>query len=285
MIHQLLTLTRPLFVVDTETTGTQDARIVEIGFQQWEAEGLIKEWRSLVNPGIPIPPAVTKIHGISDETLKLCKKCGQFADRHPFDNQGTIISGQIEGPCLEFHPVPTFAQLAPHLARGFQACDYAGKNVKFDLRMLAAEFARVGVEWSYAAARIVDADRLEQLGEPRSLSDLYRKHVGEPGGAHQALADVRMTADLIAAQLRKYGKLPRDLDALHELQWPGVLDADGKFRIVNGVAICCFGKWRGRPMKDIEPGYWDWIIKNDFPADVKALASAAKLRKFPGEKE
>ena len=45
MIHQLLNLTRPLFVLDTETTGLDTAkdRIVELGFQQWIAEGMTKE--------------------------------------------------------------------------------------------------------------------------------------------------------------------------------------------------------------------------------------------------
>ena len=49
----------------------------------------------------------------------------------------------------------------------------------------------------------------------------------------------------------------------------------------NGVAVCQFGKWRGKSMRSIEASYWDWIIKSDFPADVKALASDAKLGKFP----
>ena len=36
MLHELLQLNRPLFVVDTETTGTDvnTDRIVEIGFQE-----------------------------------------------------------------------------------------------------------------------------------------------------------------------------------------------------------------------------------------------------------
>ena len=39
MIHQLLTLIRPLFSIDVESTGldTRNARIVELGFERWEA--------------------------------------------------------------------------------------------------------------------------------------------------------------------------------------------------------------------------------------------------------
>jgi uncharacterized protein (DUF3820 family) len=51
--------------------------------------------------------------------------------------------------------------------------------------------------------------------------------------------------------------------------------------MVNGVAVCQFGKHRGVAMQDIPTSYFDWILGADFPPDVKALASAAKLGKFP----
>ena len=63
----LISLSRPLICCDTETTGTdpQTARIVEIGFHLFEdvfpGDGPKKEWRSLVNPGVPIPESATKV--------------------------------------------------------------------------------------------------------------------------------------------------------------------------------------------------------------------------------
>lgn len=279
-IHKLLTLSRPLFLIDCETTGVnvKSDRIVELGFQQWTAEGMVKEWRSLIDPGVPIPADAVKTHGITDEMLKACRFCGQPAERHPLDNPETI-------PCLTFGPILTFAQLAPNLAIGFHDCDFAGKNVRFDLRILAAEMRRAGVGWSYAGSKIIDADRLEQLAVPRSLSHLHEKYVGRPhDGAHGALSDVRASATVIAAQLEAHENLPRDLALLHEAQWPGWLDDEGSFRMVNGVATCQFGRWRGRAMKDINKSYWDWILRSDFPADVKSLARNAKLGQFPEEK-
>lgn len=281
MIHLLLSLTRPLFLVDTETTGVdpQKDRIVEIGFQQWGAEGMVKEWRALVNPGIPIPASATKVHGITDAVFKVCRVCG--ADKEHGDVKNIVQYG--DGLlCDKFSPWPSFKDLAPNLAKGFTACDYAGKNVRFDLRLLAAEMARAGQAWGYAGARIIDADRLEQLAVPRDLGSLHEKYAGaKHDGAHGALSDVRASATVIAKQLEAHAALPRDLDALHAAQWPGWLCEDGAFRLVDGVATCQFGKWRGRAMRDIEASYWDWILKAEFPADVKALAAAAKLGKFP----
>ena len=65
------------------------------------------------------------------------------------------------------------------------------------------------------------------------------------------------------------------------MQWPGWLDDRGLFKIVNGVATCQFGKYRGKAMKEIPVTYWDWLITSDFSDQVKQLAAEAKLGKFP----
>ncbi len=311
MIHQLLNLTRPLFCFDCETTGTDVNvdRIVSFAFEEWGPEGLVREWKSLVNPGIPIPAGASKVHGIYDEDMLKCQACKKVIE-------GLGDACSCEKPERVFY----FHQLAPSLAKGFSECDFSGKNVRFDLRITSAEMARAGVPWSYKGARIVDGERLEQLAVPRTLSDLYAKYVKVPcsscngdvtadvdrvhcptcrgtgkvsaqlDGAHDALIDVRASTKVIVGQLEAHASLPRDLDELHAKQWPGWLDGDGKFRMVDGVP--CFGNWgkfAGRPMKDPEVGrpgrngesYWDFISKGTFSPDVKALASAAKLGKYP----
>ena len=319
MIHTLLSITRPLIVLDTETTGTDvnSDRIVEVGFQVWDATGMTKEWRSLVNPGVPIPAAATRVHGITDAEVNGCRDCGHSREAHT-----TTALNTGADPCSAFKSWPRFRDLATSLARGFFDCDYAGKNTRFDLRIVATEMQRAGQSWSYLGARIVDAERLEQLAVPRSLSHLHEKYVrkqcdecdgrgeyldapsnvldgstymtkchacdgtGTIGikhdGAHGALSDVRASTTVIVHQLQAHQTLSRDLDNLHAAQWPGWIDGEGKFRFVDGVP--CFsqwGKYANKPMRSAAVGYWDWLLKNDFSADVKALASAAKLGKFP----
>lgn len=279
MLHELLRLIRPLIVPDVETTGLNplDSRIIELGFQLWTAEGLKIEWRTLVQPGIPIPPASTAVHHITDAMVAACRVCGGGPKE-------TLQEDTCR--CEEFKPWPTFKEIAPRLGKGFSDCDFAGKNVRFDLRIINAEMSRAEVEWSYMDARIIDADRLEQLGEPRDLASLYKKHTGKVlGNAHQALDDVRATTEVLTHQLQQYQTLPRSLDLLHDLQWPGWIDSEGKFRFVNGIACCMFGKWAGQPMTAIERGYWDYILRADFPSSVKSLASNAKLGVFPLVKE
>lgn len=255
MLNQLLHLDKPLFVLDLETTSldVKEARIVEIAFQRWDSTGMTKEWASRINPGIPIPMVASKIHGIFDADV---------VDR------------------------PTFKQLAANLAKGLSDCSFANQNIRFDLRILAAEFARAGVVWSYAAARIIDSGRLEALAVPRSLSHLHEKYVGlKHDGAHGALSDVRAAATVIMKQLEAHDTLPRDLDQLHALSWPGEIDPDGRFKFIGGVPCVAFGKWANKPMKSVDASYWDWILSSDFSPDVKAIATRAKVGQYPEGKK
>lgn len=275
VIHQLLHLTRPLFVLDTETTGTdpQQDRIVEIAFEEWTSEGMVKEWRSLVNPGVPIPASSTQVHGITDFDMRRCQSCKLVVEYEDLADRCT---------CEAPRRVPTFPQLAANLAKGFAGCDFAGQNVRFDLQILAAEMARAKQPWSYATARILDSGALERLAVPRSLSHLHEKYAGaKHEGAHGALSDVRAAATVIMKQLEAHEQLPRDLDALHKLQWPGLIDAEGKFRMVDGVPTVNFGKWKGKAMKDVDAGYWDFILREGFSDGTKKLAAEAKLGVFP----
>jgi DNA polymerase-3 subunit epsilon len=49
-----------------------------------------------------------------------------------------------------------------------------------------------------------------------------------------------------------------------------------------------FGKYAGRTLKDIaenEPGFLRWIIKSDFPDDVRSIAEKALIGIFPERKK
>lgn len=282
----MITLTRPLIVLDTETTGfdTEADRIVELGFQMYSTEfpgdGPSKEWRTLVNPGVPIPAATTAVHHITDAMVQNCRTCGVPLATHPIG----LASEMLVEACLDPKPWPRFRDLAPSLALGFTACDFAGKNVRYDLRITAAEMRRVGQDWNYVGARIIDIDRLEALAEPRDLGTLHEKYTGRKhDDAHGALSDVRASTTVLHAQFSRYIGLPRDLDALHAAQWPGWCDTEGKFRIVDGRALVMFGKYKWKPMASVPPDYWDFILsrKANFSNEIKAIAAAAKLGRYP----
>lgn len=272
MFAKLFSLTRPLIVFDLETTGLRGSRILEFAFESYRPDGTTSAYRTLVNPGIPIPPETTAVHGITDDDMARCQRCAGTPDEHPHD------------ACQDFRPIPRWEGLAQNAARGLSDCDFGGKNIRFDLEVMTGEMRRVGVPWSYRGAAILDADRLEAILEPRDLASLYRRRTGrEPEGAHRADNDVRMTAEVLVDQIvRGEGALPRDLRQLHELQWPGWIDSEGRFRRrKTGEVALSFGQHRDVDVRRVPPTYWKWMAGADFSDEVKDLARECAAGRFP----
>lgn len=282
-LQQLLKLTRPLFMFDLETTGPnpKSDRIVEIAFMQFNPDETTRQWRSLVDPEIPIPPASTEKHGIDDARIRRCNRCGRDADQHP---------NPVDA-CAEFCPVPTFGQLAPSLLRGFVDCDFAGFNIKtFDLPCLQAEFSRVGhPTWSFSTAKLVDGLRLWQLAEPRTLTDFIGRWAGlKHEGAHHAHDDVIGTVTGIIGILNACQPiLPWDIVKLHEMQYPhnpDAIDPDGKIVWKNGVATFNFGtKYRDLPLHKATRRDLEWLAgpTTAFSVEFKAICRNALAGKLP----
>ncbi|MBL0127783.1 MAG: hypothetical protein IPP83_10055 [Flavobacteriales bacterium] len=119
--------------------------------------------------------------------------------------------------------------------------------------LLAEEFHRVGVEWDSSHLRIVDVARIYHQMEPRNLSAALKYYCGrEHEGAHDALADVEATADVLIAQLERYpDQLQGTVGFLGELSGDRKRspDAAGKLKYDDHGAVClAFGKYNGWPL-------------------------------------
>ena len=64
-------LDRPIVFLDLETTGlsTRDDRIIEMAILRVSPQGDVLERVRRFNPGIPIHPQASEVHGIFDEDL------------------------------------------------------------------------------------------------------------------------------------------------------------------------------------------------------------------------
>ena len=244
-------LDRPLAVLDLETTGTDPKldRIIEISILKVRPDGGHDHRTRRVNPGVPIPPQATAIHGISDDD----------------------VAGS-----------PTFRAIAPGLVRFLDGCDLAGFNIlNFDLRLLAAEFNRVGLVFPVAGRRIIDACRIYHQREPRDLTAALKFYCGlEHEGAHGAAADVLATTAILDAQVARYADLPRTIEGLHaHCNDANAIDMSGMFgRDEDGVIVFIRGKYKGRSLSDIaasKPDYLEWMQREDFYDDTKAIAAEA----------
>jgi len=251
-----LNLKNPIVFLDLETTGTDVARdrIVEISVIKIRPDGSEEVKTRRVNPTIPIPPDVAKIHGISNDDVKDC---------------------------------PTFAELAKNLAAFLEGCDLAGYNsTKFDIPMLSEEFLRAGIDFDFRARRLVDVQNIFHKMEQRNLIAAYKFYCRkELTNAHSAEGDTRATYEVLLAQLDRYPELKNDVDFLSEFSAKSK-NVDYAGRIVyddKGDEVINFGKHKGRRVADVlraEPSYYDWIMRGDFTLDTKRVLTQIKLRSF-----
>lgn len=249
-----LHLERPLAFFDLETTGTRIGtdRIVQFGVVRLLPDGSREGWQCLVNPGIPIPSEATAVHGITDADV---------ADAPPLEDTAQAIVERLAG------------------------CDLAGFNcLRFDVPFLAEELHRVGVHWDHAGLRVVDVQRIYHQMEPRNLSAALKFYCGrEHEGAHDALADVEATADVLLAQLERYSdQLQGTVDFLGELSGDRKRspDAAGKLAFDDAGNICLtFGKYKGWSLENIgsnDPGYLHWLMtKAELPGSTLAVMRSA----------
>lgn len=248
-----LKLKRPLVIFDLETTGINTAsdRIVEICMIKVFPEGHEELRTYRINPGIPIPPQATAVHGISDEDV---------ADK------------------------PTFKMLAAELHQFLQECDFGGFNSnKFDFPMLVEEFYRAGMEFEVEKRKFIDAQRIFHVKEPRNLTAAYKFYCNRDlENAHSAEADTLATWAILKAQIERYEDLPADIEGLHKMSGQNNLaDLAGRF-VYNdkGDIIFNFGKHRNKMVKDVlrdEPGYYNWMMDGDFPMQTKNVLTRIRL--------
>lgn len=252
----LIKLERPLVALDVETHGKVPpdmARIVELAFHIEYPDGREpKRYNTLVNPGTPILPEATLIHGISTADVK---------------------------------ESPTFAKLAQNLAMGFQNCDFCGYNVKFDLTVIQAEMKRAGVQWNYEGAYLLDGLRLWQVAKPRTLSDAVREWLGrEPTQAHRALGDAEDALAVSLKLVETVEAIPRTMHGIHQYCFPkdnNWVDAAGRIIWIGNDACISFGKHRGTPLSRVPKDYLEWMLVSSFPADVIQIAKEALEGVFP----
>ncbi len=251
-----LKLKRPLVFIDLETTGINVSadRIVEISALKVNPNGIEQWLTTLVNPGIPIPPKVTAIHGISDSDVA---------------------------------EAPSFREIAKTLTSFLEGCDLAGFNaMKFDIPVLAEEFLRANVDFNFRKRKYIDVQVIFHKKEQRTLEAAFRFYCKrELEDAHSAKADTAATYEVLKAQLDTYTDLENVVDKLAEFSsFNNNVDFAGRIILdENGVETFNFGKHKGRRVDEVfreEPSYYSWMMNGDFPLYTKKILTEIKLRAF-----
>ena len=277
-----LNLTKPLIIFDLESTGLDISKdhIIQISYIKVLPDGTEKRGNHFVNPGMRLPAVITEITHITDEMLA---------------------------------SAPSFKELAPTLVEEFTGCDFAGFNSnRFDIPLLAEELLRAGQNFDFSECRLIDVQTIFHKMERRNLAAAYKFYCGrkmeEDFQAHLADQDTEATYRVLQGQLDMYApgkqeeeerQLSNDMDELAQFSkqndfvdfagrmiWDDVkgpdgkplLDSEGKPRKQEYFN---FGKYKGQTVADVlrrDPGYYSWIMSNDFPLDTKQWLTRIKIK-------
>jgi len=252
-------ISRPLVVLDLETTGTwvEKDRIVEIGMIRIEPDGTRRKYLKRVNPGMPIPPNVTRIINITDADVA---------------------------------SAPRFKEIASEALDFIGDADLAGFNIlRFDLPLLEREFYDAGIKVNWRARELYDAQKIYHIHERRDLMAAYLLYCGKRlENAHSAMSDAEATLDILDAQIGQYGSAEEGIESLRDFDYEmksDYFDKGRKFCWWNGDLYPTFGKYaRKKDIKDIvteDRRYLEWMTNADFSDDVKVMIKKALSGDFP----
>lgn len=153
---------RNVVFLDLETTGAsagQD-RITEVGLIEVDDGCFVREWSTLVNPGIPIPSLIQSLTGINDAMVATA---------------------------------PYFKDIAQELHEAIDGRMLIAHNARFDYGFLEHEFKRIDQEFS---APVLCTVRLSRKLFPQharhNLDTLISRHDIECDARHRALGDARV---------------------------------------------------------------------------------------------
>ena len=159
-------LSRPLAFVDLETTGgdARQHRVIEVGIVELDADGTVREWSRLVNPGCRIPADIEAFTGISSEMVE---------------------------------DAPPFSRLADEIAERLAGRLFVAHNARFDYGFLRQEFQRLGRRFRSEVLCTVKLSRLLSPEEARhNLDVVMARHGLLTSARHRALGDARVLFDL-----------------------------------------------------------------------------------------
>jgi DNA polymerase-3 subunit epsilon len=164
-------------VLDLETTGASpnDCAITEVGAVKYRGGELLGRFETLVNPGVPIPPYITVLTGITESMLI---------------------------------PAPPIDEVLPPLLEFIGGAVIVGHNIRFDISFLDAALTAQG--YPRLGQRRVDtiglARRLVRDEVPDlKLSTLARHLRVSVSPCHRAFADAAATAEVLHALLERAG--------------------------------------------------------------------------------
>ena len=184
--------------LDTETTGLSPddgGRICELAVSVSQGGRPVEEFSTLLNPGMPMPPEVIAIHGITNEMVASAHK---------------------------------FADMLPKLLGLLDDCVIVAHNADFDVNFLRSEFAQCGM-------RFPPYPVIDTLKPARKSGKFAKNNLGciaadlgiNCAGWHRAMADTKMAEQIFyyfLTELNKHGvSTLEQLSSFQQKRWKDLI--------------------------------------------------------------
>ena len=175
-------------VFDLETTGTRPGAdaVTEIGAVKVRGGEVLGEFATLVDPGMPVPPQIVAMTGITSAML---------------------------------HDAPPISRVLPAFLEFATGAVLVAHNAPFDTGFLRAACQKYGYPWPKSAVvctvRLARRVLSRQDAPSNRLSALAALFGASTTPCHRALADARATVDILHGLLERLG--PVGVHSLEEL--------------------------------------------------------------------
>ncbi len=167
-------------IVDVETTGLnyEKDRICEIAYiEMIGAKDEVKNFSTLINPGVDIPPDITKIHGISNDDVR---------------------------------NAPFFKDIAGRIINDFYNSVLVGHNILFDFSFIDWELKRIGLKMPEVKLidTVVLSKKFQQFTHTpnHKLKNIARSINLFSDNWHRAANDVEITKEIFTYFITKLTK-------------------------------------------------------------------------------
>lgn len=184
-----------LAFVDVETTGSSPRRerVTEVGLVGVDFDGddaRVVEWSSLVNPGVPIPPEIQWLTGITNDMVR---------------------------------DAPSFGEIAQELYDRLDGAVFVAHNARFDYGFLRAEFARANLNFHAKTLCTVRLSRhLYPDRTPHTLDAIIQRFSLDGEQRHRALGDARVLWRLLQKLAERHSPAELELAVAALLRRPSL---------------------------------------------------------------
>jgi DNA polymerase-3 subunit epsilon len=166
----------PVVFIDIETNGgnSKKSRVIEIGAIRIEEGRIIDEYKTLVNPGSPLPYWITKITGLTDADLT---------------------------------QAPYFDEIAYQLNKILEGATFIAHNVRFDYSFIKRQLEACGYPFKPKLLCTVRLSRaLYPEAQGHSLEKIINRHGIKVNARHRAYDDAKAIMDFTELAFKEHGQ-------------------------------------------------------------------------------